>query len=74
MTRPAYSVSAQHDGQWWIARVSHCSHDADESPLGQLTEAQSFDAVEPMMRDLIAAILDVPEDSFIVSVYRKEHP
>lgn len=58
--RPTYTAMAQRDDGWWAIRVA-------ELP-GVFSQAKRLDRVEAMARDAIALLLDVPPDSFDVTV------
>ena len=60
MTRRAYTATATREGGWWVLEV--------EGVRGGYTQARRLDQAEAMVRDLIALLLDVPEDSFDVEV------
>jgi predicted RNase H-like HicB family nuclease len=55
-----YLVRAVRSGRWWAI-------DVPELP-GVLSQARRLDQVESMAREVIALMLNVPEDSFDVSV------
>jgi predicted RNase H-like HicB family nuclease len=55
-----YAVVARRSGSWWSISVP-------ELP-GVFSQAPTWPLVEPMAREAIALFLDVPEDSFVVSV------
>ena len=52
----AVPVTAERDGRWWLVRVP-------EVPAA-FTQARRPDQVEAMAREVIALLLDVPEDAF----------
>lgn len=54
-----YTAKATRDGKWWSVEVLE---------LGVFTQARRLDQVEFMARDAIALLLDVPPDSFEVTV------
>jgi hypothetical protein len=60
MTRTLYTARAQRDGRWWAISVAGLP--------GALTQVRRLDQAESMAREVIALVLDVPEDSFDVSV------
>jgi hypothetical protein len=60
MTRTLYTARAQRDGKWWAISVAGLP--------GALTQVRRLDQAEAMAREVIALVLDVPEDSFDVSV------
>jgi DNA-directed RNA polymerase specialized sigma subunit len=58
--RKIYTVRAQRDGKWWAISV-------EELP-GALSQVRRLDQAEAMAREVIALVLDVPEDDFDVVV------
>jgi hypothetical protein len=58
--KPAYKVRAVRSGRWWAI-------DVPELP-GVFSQARRLDQVEPMAREAIALMLDVPGDSFDLTV------
>ena len=60
MTPTLYTARAQRDGKWWAISVAGLP--------GALTQVRRLDQAEAMAREVIALVLDVPEDSFDVSV------
>lgn len=58
--RPTYRVTAQRSGKWW----------ALEAPAvrGALSQVRRLDEAEPMIREAIALVLDVDEQSFDVEL------
>ena len=50
-----YHAVATRDGRYWLVHVPE---------LDQYTQARTISEVEPMARDLISLIQDVPDDSF----------
>ena len=58
--RRTYRASAVRDGRWWFVQVP------DER--GLFTQVRRLDQAEPMLREAIALMLEVPEDSFDVVV------
>jgi predicted RNase H-like HicB family nuclease len=60
MTQPRYTVTATREGGWWELDVKELD--------GVFTQARRLDQAEAMARDVIATMLDVPEDSFDVDV------
>jgi predicted transcriptional regulator len=54
-----YTAVANREGEWWVLAVPD---------LDIVTQARRLDQAEPMVRDLIATWLDIPADSFRVSV------
>lgn len=55
-----YTARAVRDGRWWAVQVEELD--------GVFTQARRLDQVEFMARDAIALLLDVPPDSFDVTV------
>jgi hypothetical protein len=62
--RPTYDVRAWREQGWWLARVVGASEGADQVPLDAVGHARSLARIEQTVRDLIATILDVDDDSF----------
>jgi hypothetical protein len=61
-----YRAEAVRDGEFWCIRVPE---------LARTTQARSLDEVEPMARDLIAIMDDIPADSFGLDVtFPADHP
>ncbi len=60
MARKLYTASARRSGDWWAISV-------DGLP-GAHTQVRRLDRAEAMLREVTALVLDVPEDSFDVSV------
>lgn len=58
----AYNVTAQRTGTWWAITV-------DELP-GVFSQTRRLDQVERMAREAIALFLDVPGDSFDVTIWQ----
>ena len=58
-----YKVDIERDGKWWAISVP-------ELP-GVFSQARRRGQVEAMARDAIALYLDVPLDSFAVSVHER---
>ncbi len=56
-----YSVNIERAGSWWAISVP-------ELP-GVFSQARKRDNVEKMARDVIALYLDVPQDSFDITVH-----
>ncbi len=61
--RTAYTVIAEPDGRWWAITV--------EGLPGLLSQARNLAGVEPMAREAIAMLQDVPPDSFDVVVQHR---
>ena len=59
----SYAVLAERSGRWWAISVP-------ELP-GVFSQARRRDQIEAMARDAIALYLDVPLDSFAVSVHER---
>jgi len=55
-----YTALAQRSGNWWAVDVPELK--------GVRAQVKRLDQVEPMVRDAIALMLDVPEDAFEVEV------
>ena len=60
IVRPTYGVKAARSGRWWAIEVPELR--------GVHSQARRLDQVEPMAREAIALMLEVPEDSFDVVV------
>jgi DNA-directed RNA polymerase specialized sigma subunit len=58
--RRIYTARAQRDGKWWAISVKGLP--------GALSQVRRLDQAEAMAREVIALVLDVPEDSFDVVV------
>jgi predicted RNase H-like HicB family nuclease len=58
--RSSYTARAVRRGRWWAIEVP-------EIP-GVFSQALRIDLIEPMAREAIALMLEVPEDSFDVAV------
>ncbi|AQY01619.1 hypothetical protein [Microbacterium foliorum] len=54
-----YDVTLERDGKFWLIRIPE---------LDGVTQARTHDEVPDMARDYIAITLDVPADSFEISV------
>jgi hypothetical protein len=61
---PTYDVRAWRDNGWWLARVVAASDGADATPVNALAHARTLTKIEQTVRDLVATILDVGEESF----------
>jgi len=59
-TRPRYTVTADRDGKSWFLKVR-------ELP-GVFSQVRRLDRAEEWIRDAIALMLEVPEDSFDVEL------
>lgn len=55
-----YTVMARRSGGWWAIEAPEVA--------GVRSQARSIDQIEPMARDAIALMADVPPDSFGVEV------
>jgi hypothetical protein len=55
-----YSADVERDGRFWRISVSEISRS---------TQARYLQEIEPMARDLIAVMEDVPSDSFHVEMH-----
>jgi predicted RNase H-like HicB family nuclease len=64
--RSRYTVSAERHGDWWAITVNELR--------GVFSQARRLTQVEPMARDAIALFLEVPADSFDLSVREKLAP
>ncbi|MHB2023336.1 MAG: hypothetical protein ACYCO3_08410 [Mycobacteriales bacterium] len=60
MSRPSYAAVCRRIGDWWAIEVPQVR--------GVHTQTRRLDQVEGMTREAIALLLDVPADSFDVSV------
>jgi DNA-directed RNA polymerase specialized sigma subunit len=58
--RKTYTARAQREGKWWAISVKGLP--------GALSQVRRLDQAEAMAREVIALVLDVPEDSFDVVV------
>lgn len=54
-----YTAKAERDGSVWLVRVPE---------IDRATQARTIDEIEPMARDLVAIMEDVPADSFDLAV------
>lgn len=57
--RPTYTARAHREGPWWVAEVT------DQRIA---TQAKRLDLLEVAVRDLLVAWLQVPADSFDVTI------
>lgn len=62
--KPTYEVRAWREDDWWLARVVAASDGADVAPLDGVAHAKILTRIEQAVRDMVATILEVPEDSF----------
>lgn len=60
MTRKTYTARCQRSGDWWAISVPELR--------GVHTQARRLEKAEAMARDAIALFLDVPSDSFDVTI------
>lgn len=67
MSKPTYHATAERSEKWWAISV----HDLPEGLTG-VTQGKTREEAELMARDVIACLLDVPEDSFDVELEFKE--
>ncbi len=58
-----YRVEVEHGQRWWIVTIP-------EVPSAH-TQVQHLREVEPMAREVIALMLDIPEDSFGLDIETK---
>lgn len=58
--KPGYRATASRDGRWWFVHVA--------GEQGLYTQVRRLDQAEAMIREVIALMLEVPEDSFDVVV------
>jgi DNA-directed RNA polymerase specialized sigma subunit len=58
--RKVYTARAQREGKWWAISVKGLP--------GALSQVRRLDQAEAMAREVIALVLDVPQDSFDVAV------
>jgi hypothetical protein len=62
--KPSYEVRAWREGEWWLARVVRASDGADPAPLDGVAHARTMTRIEQAARDMVATILDLPDQSF----------
>lgn len=60
MTRRCYTATARRDGKWWLIQAPEVE--------AAFTQVKRLDQAEAMIREAIALLLDVPEDSFDVTM------
>lgn len=60
MTRKTYTATAARDDGWWFLIVPEVK--------GAYTQARRLDQAEAMVRDVLAMVLAVDEDSFDVEI------
>ncbi len=58
--RPNYGVTAYRSGKWWALEVPRVR--------GALSQCRRLDQAEALIREAIAAVLDVRDDSFDISL------
>lgn len=58
--RPEYEVQAERDGKWWVVTVPDVP--------GAVTQTRRLADVDEWIREAIAFVLQVPEDSFDLTV------
>ena len=58
--RQTYRASAVRDGRWWFVEVP--------GERGLFTQVRRLDQAVPRLREVIALMRDVPEDSFDVAI------
>jgi DNA-directed RNA polymerase specialized sigma24 family protein len=58
--RKVYTARAQREGKWWAISI--------EGLPGALSQVRRLDQAEAVAREVIALVLDVPDDSFDVVV------
>jgi hypothetical protein len=60
VNRPTYKVRAYRSGKWWALET--------EGVPRAVSQARRLDHADEMIRDALSAVLDVPEDSFDVTI------
>lgn len=60
MTRQNYTATARRDGKWWFIEVTEVD--------GAFTQVKRLDHAEAMAREVVALLLNVPEESFDITV------
>lgn len=58
-----YRAEVTRDGEFWSVRVPE---------IGRTTQARTPGEIEPMARDLIAVMEDIPADSFGLEIVSEE--
>ena len=58
--RPSYEVTAYRSGKWWALEAPRVR--------GALSQCRRLDQAETMIREAIATVLDVRDDSFDISL------
>ena len=66
--KPSYEIRAWREDDWWLARVVAASDGADVAPLDGVAHAKTLTRIEQAVRDMVATILDVPDESFDLEV------
>jgi hypothetical protein len=66
--KPTYEVRAWREHDWWLARVVAASEGADAAPLDGVAHARTLTRIEEAARDMVATILEVPDESFELDV------
>jgi hypothetical protein len=61
---PRYQIRIWPEGDGWLARVISASAGADQAPVDAVTQSRTLVTIEPMVRELIATILDAGEGDF----------
>lgn len=60
---PLYVAEAWREDEWWVARLV-----TGGETFGRTTQAETREGVAPMVRDLVATLLDRDESTFVVEV------
>ena len=58
--KPRYKAIAVRSGRWWALAVPELE--------GVFTQSRRLDQAEPMIREVIGLMLEIPEDSFDVAI------
>ena len=58
MERRTFDARVERDGRFWLIEVDGVG----------MTQALSVEEIEPMARDLVALFLDIPADSFDLTI------
>lgn len=64
-SKPTYIAIAERSESGWTVRIPGLGNNPEE---GLPTQARTADDVKPMVRDLIATYLEIPDDSFEIEV------
>lgn len=64
-SRKTYRAEVTADGEFWSVRVPE---------IARTTQARTPAEIEPMARDLIAIMEDIPADSFALEITGLESP